>query len=68
MPNIKDLLPFLIPLIIAELAVLGLTLRHIFTHTTYKRGTRALWVALSIVFMNSFIGPILYFFLGKEDT
>ena len=68
MPNIKDLLPFLIPLIIAELAVLGLTLHHVFTRTTYKRGTRALWVALSIVFMNSFIGPILYFLLGKEDT
>ena len=68
MPDIKDLLPFLIPLIIAELAVLSLTLRHIFTHSTYKRGTRTLWVALSIVLMNSFIGPILYFLLGKEDA
>ncbi len=68
MPDIKELLPFLIPLIIAELAVLGLTLRHIFTHDTYKRGTRALWAAVSIVLMNTFIGPILYFLLGKEES
>ena len=68
MDDILELLPFLIPLIIAELAVVGYTLRHIFTHNTYKRGTRALWVILTVVFMNTFIGPILYFLLGKEDS
>ena len=65
--ELKELLPFLIPLAIAELALLGYTLYHIFTHTTYKRGTRALWVVISIVGME-FIGPILYFLLGKEDS
>lgn len=61
-----ELLPLIIPLIIAELAVLGYTLFHIFTHPTYKRGNRTLWVVISIVLMNTFIGPILYFLLGKE--
>ena len=65
--ELKELLPFLIPLAIAELALLGYTLYHIFTHTTYKRGTRALWVLICIVGME-FIGPILYFLLGKEDA
>ena len=68
MPDIKELLPFLLPLILAELAVLGYTLYHIFTHSTYKRGSRALRTVVSIVFMNTFIGPILYFLLGKEDA
>ena len=69
MPDIiKEFLPFIIPLIIAELLILGYTLHHIFTHSSYKRGTRALWVTLSIVLMNTFIGPILYFLLGKEDS
>ena len=67
MEKIMEYLPFLIPLILAELAVLAYTLYHIFTHTTYKRGTRALWVAVSVVLVNTFIGPILYFLLGKED-
>ena len=68
MDKIVEFLPFLIPLIIAEFAVLGYTLRHILTHNSYKRGTRALWVIVTVVLMNTFIGPILYFLLGKEDS
>ena len=64
--SIKDALPFLIPLAIAQFALLGIALRHILTHTRYKRGTRALWLAVVIVGME-FIGPILYFTIGKED-
>ena len=68
MDNVKEFLPFILPLIVAELAVVGYTLYHILTHNTYKRGTRLLWVVVSILFMNTFIGPILYFLLGKEDA
>lgn len=67
MDKIMEFLPFLIPLVLAELALLGYTLYHILTHKTYKRGSRALWLVVTIVFMN-FIGPILYFLLGKEDA
>mgnify|MGYP002525853873 CR=1 FL=1 len=66
MDKLIDLLPFLIPLAIAELVLLGYTIHHILTHKTYKRGNRALWLIVSIVGMQ-FIGPILYFLLGKED-
>lgn len=67
MDNIMEYLPFLIPLIIAEFALLGYTLYHIFTHEHYKRGTRTLWIVVTIIGME-FIGPILYFLLGKEDA
>lgn len=67
MDNIMELLPFFIPLIIAEFALLGYTLHHILTHKTYKRGNRTMWLVITIVLMN-FIGPILYFLLGKEDA
>ena len=66
--KIIELLPLLIPLIIAELAVLGYTLHHILTHSAYKRGNRTLWIVLSVALMNTFIGPILYFIFGKEDA
>ena len=65
--DIIQLLPFLIPLIIAEFALFGYTLYHILTHKTYKRGSRVLWIVITVVFMN-FIGPILYFLLGREDA
>ena len=67
MPDLMEILPFLIPLVVAEFALLGYTLYHILTHKTYKRGSRALWLVITIVFMN-FVGPILSFLLGKEDS
>ena len=66
MNELKELLPFIIPLVIAELALLAYTIGHILTHTNYKRGSRALWLVIVIVGME-FVGPIAYFLLGKEE-
>ena len=57
MDKIMEFLPFLIPLVIAEFALLGYTLHHILTHKNYKRGNRTLWLIITIVLMN-FVGPI----------
>ena len=67
MDKIMEFLPFLIPLVIAQLTLLGYTLYHIFTHDTYKKGNRTVWVIVTLVLMN-FVGPILYFLFGKEDA
>ncbi len=67
MDQIMEFLPFLIPLVIVQFGLLGYTLYHILTHKTYKRGNRTLWLAVVLVLMN-FVGPILYFLLGKEDA
>lgn len=67
MDNLTDVLPLLIPLVVAQFALLGYTLYHILTHRRYKRGTRTLWLIVAIVGME-FVGPILYFLLGKEDA
>ena len=64
--QLVEFLPFLIPLVIVQFALLGYVLYHILTHKTYKRGNRMLWLIITIVLMN-FIGPILYILLGKED-
>lgn len=65
--NINEILPFLIPLVILQLILLIITIRHILTHRHYKRGNRVFWMILSIVGMQ-FWGPILYFLLGKEEV
>ena len=67
MNQIEEILPFLIPLVIVEFGLLAYTLRHILTHKTYKMGNRTIWRVVTIVGMN-FVGPILYFILGKEDA
>jgi len=67
MDQLMELLPFLIPLVIVQFGLLGYTLYHILTHKTYKRGNRTLWLVVVLVLMN-YVGPILYFLLGKEDA
>lgn len=67
MDKIIEFFPFLIPLVILQFALLGYTLYHILTHTSYKRGSRALWLCVTLILMN-YIGPILYFIFGKEDN
>lgn len=67
MDKIMEFLPFLIPLMVVQFSLLGYTLYHILTHNSYKRGNRTLWLVIVIILMN-FVGPILYFLLGKEDA
>lgn len=67
MDKLMEFLPLLIPLIIAELALLGYTLYHILTHEHYKRGSRALWLVVTVIGME-FVGPVLYFLLGREEA
>ncbi len=67
METLKEWLPFLIPLIIVEVILLVVTIVHIVKHSNYKRGSRTLWLIVAIVGMQ-FIGPILYFTLGKGEA
>ncbi len=66
MNEIMEILPFLIPLAIAQYSLMGYALYHILTHENYKRGNRLLWILVSVLV--NFIGPILYFIIGKEDN
>ena len=64
--DIKELLQFLIPAVIVQFTLLGFAIHHILTHEKYKVGSRKMWLIISCV-LCGFVGPILYFVLGKED-
>ena len=66
MPNLNEMMPLIIPLVIVQFVLLAVTIIHILKHDTYKRGNRIIWMIVAIVGME-FIGPILYFVFGKED-
>ncbi len=66
MTELKEYLPLLIPLVIAQFSLLGYTIFHIMRHDSYKHGSRALWLIVALVGMQ-FIGPVLYFAIGKEE-
>lgn len=66
MDKLMEMLPFLIPLVIVQYGLLGYAVYHILSHENYKRGNRTMWLIIAIVV--NFVGPILYFLLGKEEV
>ena len=66
MEQLIEFLPFIIPLALAQFGLMAYAVYHILTHKTYKICNRAIWLVVSILI--NFIGPILYFVLGKEDA
>jgi hypothetical protein len=65
MEILKEYLPFLIPLIIAQLA-LGITaLIHVIKHPHYRFGNMIMW-ALVVMLVN-IIGPLVYFVWGRGE-
>ena len=63
--DLKEYLPFIIPLAALQLGLMIAALVSIFKHKEYKTGNRALWVVITLLV--SMVGPILYFVLGKEE-
>lgn len=64
MIDFKEYLPILIPLIILQFGLQIYAIIHILKHDKYNKGNRTLWIILTFV---QFIGPVLYFIIGKND-
>lgn len=65
MEQIIEYLPFLIPLALAEIILAVTALVHVLRHPNYKFGNKAIWIVVVIVI--EFIGPIIYFVVGRGD-
>ena len=64
MTEIGEYLPFLLPIILIQLALIAVALFDLAKRGS-TRGPKWVWV-LVILFIN-FIGPIVYFVVGRED-
>lgn len=64
--EIKEYLPFLIPLAVLQITLMITALVSVFRHKRYKVGNRVLWVIVCAIL--SIIGPVLYFAIGKEES
>jgi len=64
MNEISQILPLLIPIIIIELGLMIWALIDLTKQPT-TRGPKWMW-ALIIILVN-FIGPIIYFIIGREE-
>ena len=65
--TLDQILPFLIPLIVLQLVLMGVGLYDLTRpERQVKGGSKWVW-ALVIVFVN-LLGPLVYFLFGREDT
>lgn len=62
---LKEYLPFLIPLFIAQLTLGIVALVHVLRHPNYRFGNKVMWAL--IVMLINIIGPVLYFTLGRGE-
>ena len=67
MPDLVSLLPLLIPLLLIQLVLLLLAIYDLFQEDRRVRWvSKPIW-AIIIVFVN-IVGPLAYFFVGREDV
>jgi len=64
MDQIRELIPFLIPILILQLALMIFALVDL-TRRERTKGPKWLWAVIIVVV--NLIGPILYFIVGRED-
>ena len=65
--NTGQIILLLLPILLLELALLGLAIRDLLKDERHVRGGNKIIWALVILFI-SLIGPIVYFAVGREDA
>lgn len=65
MDKIVEYLPFLIPILLIELALMITALVHVLRHNKYRFGNKIVWIIIVVLFQ--IIGPILYFTIGRGE-
>jgi len=65
--TLQEILPLLIPLLILQLALVGIGLYDLTRPERRVRGGNKLIWGLVIVF-GELLGPLVYFFFGREDA
>jgi Phospholipase_D-nuclease N-terminal len=65
--TIEEALPFIIPLAILQIAIMGVALYDLTRPERRVRGDNKLLWGL-IIILGQFLGSLVYFLAGREDT
>ncbi len=65
MPELREILPLLIPLILVQLGLAVYSLILLKNAKTVRGNSKLLWIFI-IVFINLF-GPIIFLIIGRQD-
>ena len=68
MEELVKYIPFIIPLLIIELGLVIFCIVDIAKKKKTKNLSPLIWIIISIIFMSTFIGPVLYIVFGRADA
>jgi len=63
--NLVQMLPYLVPLIILEAALLLVALIDLARRKHVAGGNKLIWVA--VILLIQYIGPVIYFIAGRKE-
>lgn len=66
MNTLFEMLPFLVPVLLADIALAAAAVMHILRHPRCRFGNRAMWLVIVVVIL--LFGPVIYFVLGKGEN
>ena len=61
-----EILPFLAPVLLIDIAIAVAAVRHILRHPRYRIGNSTIWLVIVVVLL--LFGPIIYFVFGKGEN
>jgi len=65
METLMQYLPILIPIVVIQYILAIVALVHLLKHPHYRFGNKVIWIL--VVLFVQFIGPILYFTVGRGE-
>jgi hypothetical protein len=68
MEDFVKFIPFLIPLFVIQLGLVIFCIVDILKKKKTKNLSPAIWIVLTLVLMNTFIGPVLYLIFGRAEA
>ena len=66
MNTLFKILPLLVPVLLIDIALAVVAVRHILRHPRYRFGNRTMWLVIVVVLLP--FGPIIYFVFGKGEN
>jgi hypothetical protein len=65
--TLEQVLPFLVPILVAQLVLIVLALRDLFrAERRVRGGDKRVWAV--VILVGQLWGPLLYFLVGREDA
>ena len=65
MEAFMEYLPILLPIVVIQYILAIIALIHLLKHPHYRFGNKVIWIL--VVLFVQFIGPILYFTVGRGE-